>query len=182
MKYDPKDLKDKIDEDIHEEVMGIPSRKEELVSEIEDTWVSLEACGADVDKIMQLVEDYIELHKLNPREARKMLSGGVDESTDEPIYVAQYRAERQKVKDKIRDIVGDDKVDEVFDYWDSIQSSFNMSWRHGGFYGDYREHLDKLADILGPEGRDIIADIQRKFDQQAKEMSDYYATHDYTGD
>lgn len=88
MKYDPKDLKDKIDEDIHEEVMGIPSRKEELVSEIEDTWVSLEASGADVDKIMQLVEDYIELHKINPREARKMLSGGVDESTDEPIYVA----------------------------------------------------------------------------------------------
>ena len=67
MKYDPKDLKDKIDEGIHEEVMGIPSREEELVSEIEDTWVSLEARGADVDKIMQLVEDYIELHKLNPR-------------------------------------------------------------------------------------------------------------------
>lgn len=96
--------------------------------------------------------------------------------------VEKHKSERQKIKDRIRDIVGDEKADEVFDYWDSIQRSFNMSWRRGGFHGDYRKHLDKLAHILGPKGRDIIADIQRKFDQKAKELSEYYDTHDYTGD
>lgn len=120
-------------------------------------------------------------------------ANNLEERCDEETYddrvdreyksaVGKYKAERKRVKDKIRDIVGDEDADDVFDYWDSIQSSFNMSWRQGGFYGNCHEHLDRLADILGPEGRDIIADIQRKFDQQAKELSEYYDTHDYTGD
>ena len=112
-----------------------------------------------------------------------MTNGQVDESwIGDKSVDGKYQAERKRVKDKIRDIVGDDDADDVFDYWDSIQSSFNMSWRHDGFYGNCHEHLDKLADILGPEGRDIIVDVQRKFDQKAKELSDYYDTHDYTGD
>lgn len=70
----------------------------------------------------------------------------------------------------------------MFDYWDRIQSSFNASWRDGDFFGNYEEHLARLSEILGPEGDDIIADVDKKFTKQAKEISDYYATHDYTGD
>lgn len=96
--------------------------------------------------------------------------------------VSKYRAERQSIKDRIRDIVGDDKADEVFNYWDRIQSSFNSSWRQDGVYGTCEEHLARLSEILGPEGKDIIDDIERKYARQAKELSDYYDTHDYTGD
>ena len=87
-----------------------------------------------------------------------------EERYDEETYTGRV----DRVKDKIRDIVGDKDADDVFDYWYSIQSRFGLSWRHDGFYGDYQKHLDRLADILGPEGRDIIADVQRKFDQQEK--------------
>jgi hypothetical protein len=34
--------------------------------------------------------------------------------------VSKYRAERQSIKDRITDIVGEDKADEVFNYWDRI--------------------------------------------------------------
>lgn len=78
--------------------------------------------------------------------------------------------------------MGDDKAEDVFRYWDRIQSSFNMSFEHNGFRGSVEKHLRRLAKILGPEGRDIIDDINAKFAGQAKELSDYYATHDYTGD
>jgi hypothetical protein len=42
--------------------------------------------------------------------------------------------------------------------------------------------LARLSEILGPEGKDIIDDIEKKYARQAKELSDYYDTHDYTGD
>ena len=97
--------------------------------------------------------------------------------------VSKYRGERQSIKDRIRNIVGHDKADEVFNYWDRIQSSFNMRWKErDGFSGTDKEHLARLAKILGPEGKDIIDEINAKFRGQAKELSDYYATHDYTGD
>ena len=52
--------------------------------------------------------------------------------------------------------MGDDKAEDVFRYWDRIQSSFNMSFEHNGFRGSVEKHLQRLAKILGPEGRDII--------------------------
>ena len=97
--------------------------------------------------------------------------------------VHKHKSERQAIKDRIRDIVGDEKADDVFGYWDKIQSSFNMRWKErDGFSGTDKEHLARLAKILGPEGKDIIDDINAKFRGQAKELSEYYATHDYTGD
>lgn len=97
-----------------------------------------------------------------------------------------YHAQRQKIKDRISDIVGPEKADEVFEYWDRIQSSFNMSFEYDGFRGSVEKHLQRLADILGPEGKDIIDDINAKFTRQAKELSDWYDRMDregrYTGD
>ena len=97
--------------------------------------------------------------------------------------VEKHKAERQAIKDRIRDIVGDEKADEVFEYWDKIQSSFNMRWKErDGFSGTDKEHLARLAEILGPKGKDIVDAIDEQFKRKSKELSDYYDTHSFTGD
>lgn len=45
----------------------------ELEDEIEKAWVSLEAHGADVDRIMEMVQNYIKLYELEPERAKNML-------------------------------------------------------------------------------------------------------------
>lgn len=45
----------------------------ELEDKIENAWVSLEAHSADVDKIMELVQNYIKLYELEPERAKSML-------------------------------------------------------------------------------------------------------------
>ena len=60
-------------EGLEEKVLNMPDRIDELVSEIEYAWILLEDESADVDKIMQLVQNYIELYKIDPKEAQKML-------------------------------------------------------------------------------------------------------------
>lgn len=95
----------------------------------------------------------------------------------------KYQAERQRIKDRIRDIVGDDSADEVYKYWYRIKNGFNRSWEaDDGFKGDCYEHLDRLSDMLGPEGKDIIDDIQAEYDREDKSLREYYDTRDFTGD
>lgn len=60
-------------ESLEEDVLDMPDRVEELEEEIEKAWVSLEAHGADVDRIMQLVQNYIELYKIEPERTENML-------------------------------------------------------------------------------------------------------------
>ena len=45
----------------------------ELEDKIENAWASLEAHSADVDKIMELVQNYIKLYELEPERAKSML-------------------------------------------------------------------------------------------------------------
>ena len=45
----------------------------ELEDKIENAWVSLEAHSADVDRIMELVQNYIKLYELEPERAKSML-------------------------------------------------------------------------------------------------------------
>ena len=97
--------------------------------------------------------------------------------------VEHNKLTRQKIKDIIEDIVGDEDADYVFGYWDRIQSGFNSAWKErDGFYGDCYKHLDRLADILGSKGKDIIDDIRNKYSREAKSLREYYDTHSYTGD
>ena len=60
-------------ESLEEDVLEMPDRVDELEEEIEKAWVSLEAHGADVDRIMQLVQNYIELYKIEPERTENML-------------------------------------------------------------------------------------------------------------
>lgn len=62
-------------EGLEEKVQGMPDRVDELASQIEDIWISLEDDGADVDKIMQLIQNYVELSKIDPEEVNMMLGG-----------------------------------------------------------------------------------------------------------
>ena len=45
----------------------------ELEDKIEKAWVSLEAHSADVDRIMELVQNYIKLYELEPERAKNLL-------------------------------------------------------------------------------------------------------------
>lgn len=60
---------------LEEQVQDMPDRVDELASQIEDIWISLEDEGADVDKIMQLIQNYVELSKIDPEEVNMMLGG-----------------------------------------------------------------------------------------------------------
>ena len=62
-----------VSEGLEEDVLEMPDRVNELEEEIENAWVSLEAHGADVDRIMQLVQNYIELYKIEPERTENML-------------------------------------------------------------------------------------------------------------
>lgn len=62
-------------EGLEEKVQNMPDRVDELASQIEDIWISLEDDGADVDKIMQLIQYYVELSKIDPEEVNMMLGG-----------------------------------------------------------------------------------------------------------
>lgn len=178
-----------VNEDTQSDVLEMGDRVDELDLEIDRLWRQL---GDVDDKVLcKLILCCIEQEQLEPG---RITSSFKDYSSfNEDSYadrvdrgykaaVKKYQDERQKVKERIRDIVGDEKADDVFAYWDKVRSSFNMAWKQDGFYGNCHEHLDRLADMLGPEGQDLIDDIQRKYDRSAKELSDYYATHDYTGD
>lgn len=178
-----------VSEDTQSELLEMGDRVDELDLEIDRLWRQL---GDVDDKVLcKLILCCIEQEQLEPGRivnSFKDYASFNEDSYDDRVdrgykaSVKKYQDERKKVKDRIRDIVGDEKADDVFAYWDRVRSSYNMAWRQDGFYGNCHEHLDRLADMLGPEGQDLIDDIQRKYDRSAKELSDYYATHDYTGD
>ena len=164
-------------------------RVDELDLEIDRLWRQL---GDVDDKVLsQLILCCIEQEQLEPGRLVNSLKDYAsfnEDSYDDRIdrgyrdAVKKYQDERQKVKDRIRDIVGDEKADEVFNYWDNIRCNFNSRWRQNGINGNCYEHLDALADILGPEGQDLIDDIQAEYDRQDKSLREYYDTHDFTGD
>lgn len=60
---------------LEEKVQDMPDRIDELASQIEDTWISLEDDGADLDKIMQQIRNYVKLSKIDPEEVNMMLGG-----------------------------------------------------------------------------------------------------------
>jgi hypothetical protein len=133
--------------------------------------------GDEIARFEALFESAPKWRKINEETYEDRVNRGYNDA------VSKYRAKRQRIKDRITDIVGDEKSDEVFEYWDRIKSGFNQSWTSvDGFKGDCYEHLDRLSDILGRRGRDIIEDIQADYDRQDKSMRDYYGTHEYTGD
>ena len=181
---------DKVDEGSQEDALAMPSRIQEIEVQLQNNTQRLYNMLAD--EYLDNDKQFDELLEERDALVEELCGcrGLVEEETyEDKVHrdwldvVQKHKSERQAIKDRIRDIVGDDKADDVFGYWDRIQSSFNMRWKErDGFSGTDKEHLARLAKILGPEGRDIIDDINAKFTEQAKELSDYYATHDYTGD
>ena len=172
-------LPKKTNEDLEREILAMPNRIKEIEGELQNNAQKL---------FNMLADEYLDNDAkfdalLEERDALvKELCGC--QKMNESIGYGQ--ADRKATKDRIRDIVGPERADEVFEYWDRIQSSFNMRFKHGDFDGSVEKHLQRLADILGPEGRDIIDDINAKFTRQAKELSDWYDRMDregrYTGD
>lgn len=178
-----------VKEGSQEDALAMPSRIQEIEAQLQNNTQRLYNMLAD--EYLDNDKQFDELLEERDALVEELCGcrGLVEEETyEDKVHrdwldvVQKHKSERQAIKDRIRDIVGDDKADDVFRYWDRIQSSFNMSFEHNGFRGSVEKHLRRLAKILGPEGRDIIDDINAKFAGQAKELSDYYATHDYTGD
>lgn len=170
----------KVNEDLEQEILAMPNRIKEIEGELQNNAQKL---------FNMLADEYLDNDAkfdalLEERDALVKELCGCQKMNESSMD--NYHANRQKIKDRISDIVGPEKADEVFEYWDRIQSGFNMSFEYDGFRGSVEKHLQRLADILGPEGKDIIDDINAKFTRQAKELSDWYDRMDregrYTGD
>ena len=171
-----------------EDALAMPSRIQEIEAQLQNNTQRLYNMLAD--EYLDNDKQFDELLEERDALVEELCGcrGLVEEETyEDKVHrewldvVQKHKSERQAIKDRIRDIVGDDKADDVFRYWDRIQSSFNMSFEHNGFRGSVEKHLRRLAKIRGPEGRDIIDDINAKFAGQERELSDWYDRMDREG-
>ena len=150
--------------------MALPSTKNSIQSAL-DILVQ-GGCGKPLDDDDEDEEAISE----NIEKARKLGFVGDEKNADYWLN-DKYGKHLNEVYDKIESIVGEKDAKDVYEYWMRIRSRFNCRWDGKTEY----EHLDELKKILGPEGKELTDEIEAKWKDDAKSLSDYYSTSHLRG-
>ena len=148
--------------------MALPSTKNSIQSAL-DILVQ-GGCGKPLD------DEDEEAISENIEKARKLGFVGDEKDSDHWLN-DKYGKHLNEVYDKIESIVGEKDAKDVYEYWMRIRSRFNCRWDGKTEY----EHLDELKKILGTEGKELTDEIEAKWKDDAKSLSDYYSTSHLRG-